>query len=210
MTTEAITNLAESLKPVNFEKLGRMARQGMPIELLESLAKNERVLEEFDEVMLLLFKDSKLDPDTIIRHLAEEGEDFISRFVKHGDEVFKGAEIFENINNARIKNQSELTKEYFDSLANEGNISGGRSGEEAPLLATPNSYYKTEGGHIIVYNCRGEKLLDISRERIKVWKRNVNPSDPNQVNWSSYKLKNLSGQVEETMQWILDYFKLGG
>ena len=90
MTTEAITNLAESLKPVNFEKLGRLARQGMPIELLESLAKNERVLEEFDEVMLLLFKDSELDPDTIIRHLAEEGEDFVSRFVKHGDEVLEG------------------------------------------------------------------------------------------------------------------------
>lgn len=114
---------------------------------------------------------------------------------------------FDDINNAKIKNQNQLSKKYFDTLTDKRTISGGRSGEDAPLTADPNSFYKTDGGHIIIYNSRGEKLLDISPNRIKVWKRNFNPNNPSQVTWSNYKLKDTNGQVEKTLQWILDYFK---
>ncbi|MEW4411873.1 hypothetical protein [Clostridium sp. AN503] len=123
-----------------------------------------------------------------------------------GEGEFGTGDKFADIENARIKSQDQLSKEYFDTLTDKGAISGGCSGEEAPLISDPNSFYKTDAGHIITYNSKGEKVLDISPERVKVWKKNVNPNNPSQVNWSSYKLKNDSGQVEKTLQWILDYF----
>ena len=117
---------------------------------------------------------------------------------------------FKDIDESKIKDQTDLSEEYFDSLMDGGIISGGRSGESAPLNALENSYYKTEGGHVIIYNSEGNKLLDISAERVKVWKKNVNPAAPDKINWSSYKLKNSNGQVEKTEQWILNYFGIGG
>ncbi len=97
---------------------------------------------------------------------------------------------FNRINNAEIKSQNELSKEYFNSLTYNGTISGGRSGEEAPLTSVPNTYYRTAGGHIIIYNSEGYRMLDISIDRIKVWKRNVNPNNPLQVKLLKYSLLN--------------------
>lgn len=89
---------------------------------------------------------------------------------------------FDNIDNGKIKNQNELSKEYFDTLTDNGTIPGGRSGEEIPLFSKANSYFKTDAGHIIIYNSKGDKLLDISAERIKVWRKNINPNNPLQIN----------------------------
>ena len=82
--------------------------------------------------------------------------------------------------------------------------------QQVPLFSKANSYFKTDAGHIIIYNSKGDKLLDISAERIKVWRKNINPNNPLQINWSKFKLKSDSGQIDKTLQWILDYFGIGG
>ena len=89
-TEDAVRIMAETLEPQSIEKLGRLSKKGLSRRFLECLAENESILKKFDEGQLLLFENSTADPETIVRHLAEEGEDFISRFVKHGDEVFEG------------------------------------------------------------------------------------------------------------------------
>ena len=42
---------------------------------------------------------------------------------------------FNNIDNADINNQRELSEDYFDRLSYKGRIQGGRSGSEVPLTA---------------------------------------------------------------------------
>lgn len=111
---------------------------------------------------------------------------------------------------SEVVSQSELSKNQFDSLTFNGSLStGGRSGNKLPQTATPNSYYITDNGHVIIYGNDGYRAMDISAERIKIEKYNVNPYNPSQGSWSSKKLKNDSGQVEKTAQWILDYFGIG-
>ena len=108
---------------------------------------------------------------------------------------------------SEVVSQSELSKNQFDSLTCNGTLSGGgRSGNNIPKTATPNSYYITDKGHVIIYGDDGYRAMDISAERIKIEKYNVNPNNPLQGSWSSKKLKDDSGQVEKTAQWILDYF----
>lgn len=69
----------------------------------------------------------------------------------------------------KITSQSELSKEYFDSLINNGTInSGGRSGGNLPTQSAPNSYYTTPDGHVIIYGDDGYRLMDISKDRIKI------------------------------------------
>lgn len=50
------------------------------------------------------------------------------------------------------------------------------------------------------------RIMDISLERIKIEKYIVNPNNPNVGRWTSRKIKDSSGEVEKTEQWILDYF----
>lgn len=100
-----------------------------------------------------------------------------------------------------------MTKDYFDSLSNEGFLKGGgRSGGILPLEGKPNSYYVTDKGHVVIYGEDGKRVIDISPERIKIEKYNVNPKDPSKGSWSSRKLKDSEGKVNKTEQWILDYF----
>lgn len=79
-------------------------------------------------------------------------------------------------------------------------------GGKIPTKAAPNSYYTTKDGHVIIYDENGIRVMDISSERIKIEQYNTNPNDPTKGSWSSYKLKNSSGAVSSTEQWILDYF----
>jgi len=110
-------------------------------------------------------------------------------------------------NPAMIKNQNELSSDYFDSLIYNGTInSGGRSGGNIPKTSIPNSYYITDNGHVIIYGEDGNRVMDISVNRIKIQIYNVNPNNPLQGSWSSRKLKDSSGEIEKTLQWILDYF----
>ena len=113
----------------------------------------------------------------------------------------------EPFNPHKLKSQSDLTKDYFDSLSNEGFLKGGgRSGGILPLEGKPNSYYVTDKGHVVIYGEDGKRVIDISPERIKIEKYNVNPKDPSKGSWSSRKLKDSEGKVNKTEQWILDYF----
>lgn len=108
---------------------------------------------------------------------------------------------------SKITSQSELSKEYFDSLTNNGTLnSGGRSGGNLPTQSAPNSYYTTPDGHVIIYGDDGYRLMDISKDRIKIEIFNRNPNNPNLGRWSSRKLKDSAGAIEKTLQWILDYF----
>ncbi len=111
------------------------------------------------------------------------------------------------VNPHNLKNQGQLSEDYFDSLTDNGSLStGGRSGGKIPTKAAPNSYYTTKDGHVIIYDENGIRVMDISSERIKIEQYNTNPNDPTKGSWSSYKLKNSSGAVSSTEQWILDYF----
>ena len=113
----------------------------------------------------------------------------------------------EPFNPHKLKSQSDLTKDYFDSLSNEGFLKGGgRSGGILSLEGKPNSYYVTDKGHVVIYGEDGKRVIDISPERIKIEKYNVNPKDPSKGSWSSRKLKDSEGKVNKTEQWILDYF----
>ena len=119
----------------------------------------------------------------------------------------KGEAASNKTNLHELKSQSELSEDYFNSLTNEGRLEGGgRSGGNLPIEAKPNSYYTTDKGHVIIYGKDGRRAMDISAERIKIEKYNVNPKDPSQGSWSSWKLKDSSGLVDKTEQWILDYF----
>lgn len=75
-----------------------------------------------------------------------------------------------------------------------------------PQTAPANSYYITEGGHVVIYGQDGNKVMDISSERIKIYKFNQNPNNPNLGNWSDRKLKDSNRMIDKTAQWILDYF----
>ena len=111
------------------------------------------------------------------------------------------------VNPHELKNQGELTKDYFDSLTNGGVLEGGgRSGGSLPTEGIPNSYYTTDKGHVVIYGKDGKRVMDISPERIKIEKYNVNPKDASKGSWSSWKLKDSKGVVDKTEQWILDYF----
>lgn len=100
-----------------------------------------------------------------------------------------------------------MSEDYFESLTNGGALEGGgRSGGTLPTEAKPNSYYTTDKGHVIIYGEDGRWVMDISAERIKIEKYNVNPKEPSKGSWSSRKLKDSSGVVDKTEQWILDYF----
>lgn len=83
---------------------------------------------------------------------------------------------------------------------------GGRSGGKLPPAATPNSYYITDQGHVIIYGEDGYRVMDISYECIKIEQFNKNPNNPNVGSWSHSKLKDINGVVEKTAQWILNYF----
>ena len=111
------------------------------------------------------------------------------------------------INPQLINSQSELSKEYFNTLQSNGTLkSGGRSGGTVPQTAPANSYYITERGHVVIYGQDGNRVMDISSERIKIYKFNQNPNNPNLGNWSDRKLKDSNGMIDKTAQWILDYF----
>ena len=79
-------------------------------------------------------------------------------------------------------------------------------GERFRLKQHQTSYYTTKDGYVIIYDENGIGVMDISSERIKIEQYNTNPNDPTKGSWSSYKLKNSSGAVSSTEQWILDYF----
>ena len=131
-------------------------------------------------------------------------------FDPSGHSVLYGQEWPENnVNPQLITSQSELTKEYFDSLQPNGIIEGGgRSGGQLPPTAPPNSYYITNSGHAIIYGEDGRRVMDISPERIKIFKFNQNPNNPDLGKWSERKLKDISGAFEKTAKWIKDYFGL--
>lgn len=84
--------------------------------------------------------------------------------------------------------------------------SGGRSAGNLPTEGKPNSYYTTDKGHVVIYGEDRKRVMDISPERIKIEKYNINPKNPTKGSWSSRKLKDSKGVVDKTEQWILDYF----
>ena len=65
------------------------------------------------------------------------------------------------INPQLINSQSELSKDYFDTLQSNGTLtSGGRSGGTTPQTAPASSYYITDGGHVVIYGQDGIKVMD--------------------------------------------------
>lgn len=68
-----------------------------------------------------------------------------------------------------------------------------------PKTAPANSYYITEGGHVVIYGQDGNRVMDISSERIKIYQFNQNPNNPNLGNWSDRKLKDSNGMTEKPL-----------
>ena len=148
----------------------------------------------------LIYKVRMNDDFRVNINLMDESGDTLQDTLRVGKRI-------EPFNPHKLKSQSDLTKDYFDSLSNEGFLKGGgRSGGILPLEGKPNSYYVTDKGHVVIYGEDGKRVIDISPERIKIEKYNVNPKDPSKGSWSSRKLKDSEGKVNKTEQWILDYF----
>ena len=74
------------------------------------------------------------------------------------------------------------------------------------MESEPNTYYITNNGHVVIYGEDGKRVMDISSERIKIERYNVNPNDSTKGSWSSRKLKDSEGEIDKTESWILDYF----
>ena len=73
-----------------------------------------------------------------------------------------------------IKSTSEINASAFEKIKFNGIIDAGRSGTNRPISATPNSYYQTKAGNIIVYDNKGKLIYDINAERVKMFDINVN------------------------------------
>ncbi len=75
-------------------------------------------------------------------------------------------------------NAQVLDLEYFGNLKPSGEIikGGGRGGNKLPTMGTPNTYSKTNGGHVIVFGPDGRRIADISKERIKITEWNKAPN----------------------------------
>ncbi|HEI8753899.1 TPA: DUF4150 domain-containing protein [Proteus mirabilis] len=84
-------------------------------------------------------------------------------------------------NNTRFLVDSKgqvLDLEYFRNLKDSGEIikGGGRGGNKLPTMGTPNTYSRTNGGHVIVFGPDGRRMADISKERIKITEWNKAPN----------------------------------
>lgn len=65
----------------------------------------------------------------------------------------------------------------FAKLKNNGVVKVNSSGSDRPLTSVPNSYYSTENGeHIFVYDGDGKLIYDISNQRVKSFKINIDPN----------------------------------
>ena len=82
-----------------------------------------------------------------------------------------------NAFNRAATKTSEINSSSFNGLKNNGTISVNSSGSNRPLTSTPNSYYSTANGeHVFVYDGQGKLIYDLSAERVKAFKININPS----------------------------------
>ncbi|WP_369427120.1 RHS repeat-associated core domain-containing protein [Providencia sp. PROV236] len=83
-------------------------------------------------------------------------------------------------NNTRFLVDSKgqaLDLEYVRNLKFDGQIiNAGRSGNKLPAMGQPGTYSKTTGGHVIVYGPDGRRMVDISKDRIKVVEWNKAPN----------------------------------
>lgn len=99
------------------------------------------------------------------------------------------------------KNTSELNVNQFKGLKNNGVVKVNSSGSDRPAEGTPNSYYTTANGeHVFVYDGQGKLIYDLSRERVKAFKINVNPAG--QEFYQPYKLEGTVPQsIKDLFGW---------
>ena len=68
-------------------------------------------------------------------------------------------------NEYEVSNQEDLSLEFFNSLTDNGTVSGGgRSGDGVDLRGPVNSFVKTDSGHVVIYGKKGTKIMDISKK----------------------------------------------
>ena len=104
-------------------------------------------------------------------------EDFHTYFVGENCVLVHNANDYAS---PQTKNTSELDIKKIKetkraTLKGNTKIKGGRSGGDRPLEGQPNTYIKTDGGHILVYGKDGRLNLDISPKRVKARVTDYNP-----------------------------------
>lgn len=74
-------------------------------------------------------------------------------------------------------NTSQLNANQFKGLINNGVVKVNSSGSNRPVTGAPNSYYTTTNReHVFVYDGQGKLIYDLSGDRVKAFKINVNPT----------------------------------
>jgi hypothetical protein len=107
---------------------------------------------------------------------------------KTTEEIMKILQGVSNPFTRNLKNVDELDANPFKNLKDNGIVKVNSSGSDRPLTGTANSYYKTANGeHVFVYDGDGKLIYDLSTERVKSFKINVNPKG--EEFYQAYKLK---------------------
>ncbi len=83
---DVIREFAQNLETESFEKLGTLARKGMPAGMVEAFAGNGAAIRNVtDAAELLVFKDTARHADDVVRLIGEKGDDFVRVYSRFGD-----------------------------------------------------------------------------------------------------------------------------
>lgn len=102
--------------------------------------------------------------------VAEKTVDALRKEEKIADSLNVASDVVSNSGTRFLVDKAgrRLDMDFFKGLKDSGQIlKVSRSGEGRPLTAHPNTFARTEGGHVIVFGADGRRVMDISSQRIK-------------------------------------------
>ena len=81
---ETVADLAKTLSVESLDKLAKLAKKGMPVELLEAISRNTTLLDDLDLKSLLVLKEYAAQAGDLVKILDNHTQSFVKIYKKYG------------------------------------------------------------------------------------------------------------------------------